>query len=151
LVSAQCSPPAAKTKNYFTADFSSNQSTYAHPAAADTGAPVLGPVTYSIGTAASPVSPTSPQNKNDKARMPQLWASPGVVFYTNQHRGSGKRRTPGGQVQHGARDTKPRPGNLDAPMTVNTGKCSTPSPFDGSRQLHDSRASGAPPIVNETG
>lgn len=138
----------SKDENYFTADFI-NQSTYAPPAAADTGAPVLGPVTYSNGTASVTGVADSPQNKNDKAPNATTVGIAGVVFYTNSivevesgERLAGKYNT--------VPATETAPGTWTAPMTVNTGEVLHAVAVDGSGNFTDS-APPAPPIVMKQG
>ena len=138
----------SKDENYFTADFI-NRGTYQPPAVADTGAPVLGPVTYSNGTASVTGVADSPQNKNYKAPNPATVGIAGVVFYTN----SIVEVESGGRLE-GKYNTVPAtetaPGTWTAPMTVNTGEVLHAVAVDGSGNFTDS-APPPPPIVMKQG
>jgi uncharacterized protein YkwD len=138
----------SKNENYFTADFI-NQSTYQPPAAADTGAPVLGPVTYANGTASVSGVAESPQNRNYKAPNPATVGIARVVFYTN----SIVELESGGRLEgkyNTVAATETAPGTWTAPMTVNAGEVLHAVAVDGSGNFTDS-APPPPPTVMKQG
>ncbi len=130
--------------NYFTDDFL-NSATYTPPAAADTGAPTIGPVSYSNGTATVTGVADSPSNVNDKGATPYTGAITGVVFYTNSIvEANGAFNTIVGT------ETPAGSGTWTAKITVNTGEVLHAVAVDGSGNFTDS-APPSPPMKLETG
>jgi len=133
--------------NYFTDDFL-NSATYTPPAAADAGAPTIGPVGYSNGTATVTGVADSPANANDKGTTPLTAGITGVVFYTNSivetPANSGKFNTVvGAEAPAGS-------GTWTAKITVNTGEVLHAVAVDGSGNFTDS-APPSPPMKLEAG
>ena len=130
--------------NYFTDDFL-NSPTYTPPAAADTAAPTIGPVSYSNGTATVTGVADSPSNVNDKGATPYTGGITGVVFYTNSivETNGAFNTVPGAETPAGS-------GTWTAQITVNTGEVLHAVAVDGSGNFTDS-APPSPPMKLETG
>jgi uncharacterized protein YkwD len=135
--------PNSQNGNYYTDDFA-NLTNYTPPAAADTNPPVVGPVSYSNGTATVSGVADSPLNVNDTGANPATAGITNVSFYTNNIV-----QNPDGSFNTvAATQTAAGSGTWTAPITVNPGDVLHAVAVDGSGNFTD--MSTAPPAMTLT-
>lgn len=136
--------PGSMWGTYWVDDFAEQPASYTPPAAADTGKPVMGAITYANGAAKVAGVGDSPQNVLDTGATPTTAAITSVVFYTNKIVEAGGAAGASFNTV-AATQTAVASGTWTANITVNAGEVLHAVAVDGSGNFTDMAT--APPAM----